>query len=203
MLGFLKNYIRQKKFRMLNAHNALTIGKVDNINHIFAGKESYGIINTVDFSENDIKLHIGSYCSIAQNVIFILAGEHYINHISLFPFKVKKFGKKFEAFGKGDIVLEDDVWIGYNATICGGVTIGQGAIVAAGAVVTKDVEPYSVVGGNPAKHIKYRFDEYTRNKLLQTDIVKLFDSVTKEKLEYFYTTINDTNIDSILGKIYE
>ena len=119
----------------------------------------------------------------------------------MYPFKVKKFGFKFEAFGKGNIVLKDDVWIGYGAIICSGVTIGQGAIIAAGAVVTKDVEPYSIVGGNPARLMKYRFDEYTRKKLIKTDIVKLLDSVSIDKLDVLYTEVNNSNIDEIIGMI--
>ena len=71
---------------------------------------------------------------------------------------------------KGDIVVGDDVWIGENAIVCSGVTIGQGAIVAAGAIVTKDIEPYAIVGGNPAKVIKYRFNENIRKKLIQINI---------------------------------
>ena len=62
-----------------------------------------------------------------------------------------------EAFGKGDIIVEDDVWIGYGAVIMSGVTIKQGAVIAAGSVVVKDVPAYSIVGGAPAKIIKYRF----------------------------------------------
>lgn len=203
LLNKIRTWKRRKDFRRINRHNKLTLGKVDNMNHIIAGKESYGIINTVDFSEGDFKLIIGSYCSIAQNVIFLLAGEHYTNHISMYPFKVKRFGERFEAFAKGNIELKDDVWIGYGATICSGVTIGQGAVVATGAVVTKDVEPYSIVGGNPARHIKYRFDEYTRNKLLNLNIEKLFDGITEKNIDKVYTEVNEQNIDQIIGMLNE
>ena len=68
---------------------------------------------------------------------------------------------------KGDLIIGNDVWIGYNATIMAGVTIGDGAIIATNATVVKDVPPYSIVGGNPAQIIKYRFDEAIREKLLQ------------------------------------
>ena len=80
---------------------------------------------------------------------------------------------------KGDITVDNDVWIGYGATIMSGVHIGQGAIVAAGAVVTKDVPPYAIVGGVPAKVIKYRFEPELIKELLKIDYSKL----TKEKVE--------------------
>jgi serine acetyltransferase len=68
---------------------------------------------------------------------------------------------------KGDITIENDVWIGAKATVMSGIKIGNGAVVAAGSVVTKDVPPYAIVAGNPAKIVKYRFDESQIEKLLQ------------------------------------
>ena len=88
-------------------------------------------------------------------------------------------GENSEAMSKGDITVDNDVWIGYGATIMSGVHIGQGAIVAAGAVVTKDVLPYAIVGGVPAKVIKYRFEPELIKELLKIDYSKL----TKEKVE--------------------
>lgn len=93
-------------------------------------------------------LQIGNFVSIAQEVIFLLDAEHYVKHLSTFPFKVKYLNNaKEEAFGKGDIIIDDDVWLGYRSTIMSGVHIGQGAVIAAGAIVTKDVPPFSIVGG--------------------------------------------------------
>lgn len=79
--------------------------------------------------------------------------------VSTYPFKRKLFHGGEEAVSKGDIIVGDDVWVGYGATILSGVHIGQGAVIAAGAVVNKDVPPYAIVGGIPAKVIKYRFSE--------------------------------------------
>jgi hypothetical protein len=70
-------------------------------------------------------------------------------------------------FSRGDVVIGNDVWVCSNSIVLSGVSIGDGAVIAAGAVVTRDVEPYSIVAGNPAKHIKWRFDEFTRKQLLQ------------------------------------
>ncbi|MGN9105593.1 DapH/DapD/GlmU-related protein [Oliverpabstia intestinalis] len=84
-----------------------------------------------------------------------------------------------ESFAKGDIRVDDDVWIGYGASIMSGVHIGQGAVVAAGAVVTKDVPPYAIVGGVPAKVIKYRFEPEMIEELLKVD----YSELTKEDIE--------------------
>ena len=168
------------------------------LSKVIVGKKTYGQIHITDFSINDTKLYIGSYCSIAPNVRFLLGGEHQIKSISTYPFKVMCFGEAREAGSKGDIVVKDDVWIGTNAIICSGVTIGQGAIVAAGAVVTKDVEPYAIVGGNPAKFIKWRFDESCRKRLCEIDIARLFDKFEEEDMPLVYENLTEDVLNKIL-----
>lgn len=188
----------QKQYRKENLHNGTIINNYINLEKIKIGKGTYGYINVTDFSSSKTKLQIGSYCSIADNVIFLLGGEHQIKSISTYPFKVKRFGAEKEAGSKGDIIVKDDVWICTNAVICSGVTIGQGAVIAAGAVVTKDVEPYSIVGGNPANFIKYRFDEDCRNKLLNINIESLFDSFEKSDCELIYKDLDIQTLDKII-----
>ncbi len=157
---------------------------------VSVGKMSYGELNIVTFN-NNTKLKIGSYCSIAQHVTFMLDVEHQINTIATYPFKAKSLNLGDEAFSKGDIVVDDDVWIGYGATILSGVHVGQGAVIAAGAVVTKDVPPYAVVGGVPAKVIKYRFSEELIKELLKVDFSKLTDDMIKEHIDDLYTELTD------------
>lgn len=190
----------KKNFRKQNKKNSLEIGSLCNTKKIIIGKNSYGIINLVDSSPLDTKLIIGSYCSIGPDVKFILGGEHRTDTISTYPFKVKTFGEEKEAGSKGNIVLHDDVWIGANALICSGVEIGQGAVIAAGAVVTKDVPPYAIVGGNPAKVIKYRFSEKLINKLVNINVSELFDNFTKDDMELVYTKIDEKVLEKILKK---
>lgn len=197
---FISLRIFKKNFRKLNSNNSLSIKDFCDINKIIAGKKSYGTISIQDSSESDTKLFIGNYCSIADNVEFILGGEHNIDTISTYPFKVQKFGFDKEAKSKGDIIIKDDVWIGKNAIIFSGVTIGQGAIVAAGAIVTKNVEPYSIVGGIPAKHIKYRFDENIRKKLTSINICKLFDCFQKEDIDLIYSKLDYEVLNKILKR---
>lgn len=118
------------------------------------------------------KLIIGKFCMIASDVTFIMNGaNHLIQSISAYPFAI--FGNGWEHAmdgksypSKGDTIIGNDVWIGYNATIMAGVQIGDGAVIAANATVTKDVAPYAIVGGNPAYEIKKRFSEDKVEKLL-------------------------------------
>lgn len=141
------------------------------------------------------KLKIGNYCSIAPQVMFILSADHNIKYISTYPFKVKCLGENFEGVSKGNIIV-DDVWIGYGATIMSGVHIGQGAVIAARAVVTKDVPAYSICGGVPAKIIKYRFDPKICKKLEKVDFSKFDEEFIKENIDKFYQMVTfKSNLD--------
>ncbi|MGF7109371.1 CatB-related O-acetyltransferase [Treponema pedis] len=203
LISRIKLYLLKKKYRNLNLHNETYISNFCNISRISVGKKTYGALNVIDYTPQSVKLIIGSYCSIASGVQFLLGGEHQISSISTFPFKVKCFGYDREAGSKGNIIIKDDVWIGASAIICSGVTIGQGAIIAAGAVITKDVEPYSIVGGNPAKFIRYRFNEDLRGKLLAVDIVKLFNEFTEDQLGAIYSDLDNCLLYKILEKNME
>lgn len=136
----------------------------------------------IDFEKNNVlyhypvnqdKLKIGKFCSIACGAKFLFtSANHTLKSLSTYPFPIF-----FEEWGldgkdicdawdnKGDIVIGNDVWIGFEAVILSGVTIGDGAVIGSRAVVTKDVEPYTIVGGVPAKPIRKRFDEQTIEKL--------------------------------------
>lgn len=113
----------------------------------------------------DDKVIIGKFCQIAKGVEFVMNGAtHQMDCVSTFPFYIfegfKQQTPSIENFSfKGDTIVGNDVWIGQNVTIMSGVKIGNGAIIGANSTVTKDVEPYIVVGGNPAKFIKKRFDD--------------------------------------------
>ena len=115
-------------------------------------------------------LKIGKYCSIAREVLMIL-GNHRPDTITTYPFKnqcnfwPEAANATDDHSTKGDIVIGNDVWIGARANIMSGVTIGSGAIIATAAVVTKDVEPYTIVGGVPAKIIRERFSRSIAEKL--------------------------------------
>ncbi|MBE2978876.1 Vat family streptogramin A O-acetyltransferase [Priestia megaterium] len=120
------------------------------------------------------RLVIGKFCAIAPGVTFIMNGaNHRMDGFSTYPFNI--FGEGWEKHTptlnqlpfKGDTIIGNDVWVGMDTVIMPGINIGDGAIVAAKSVITKDVEPYAIVGGNPAQKIKERFPEQIINKLLE------------------------------------
>ncbi|POR23238.1 CatB-related O-acetyltransferase [Flavobacterium oreochromis] len=127
------------------------------------------------FDFNNDKLIIGKFCMIASGVKFIMNGANHLTEaISAYPFAIfghdwqnAMEGKSYPI--KGDIIIGNDVWIGHNVTIMAGVTIGDGAIIATNSTVTKDVAPYSIVGGNPAQLIRKRFSEEIIAELLRIE----------------------------------
>ncbi len=105
---------------------------------------------------------VGRFCSIADGVIILLGGDHRIDWVTTYPFNhvfPKAQGFTGHPRSKGDVIVGNDVWIGRDALILSGVAIGNGAVVAARSVVTEDVMPYSIVAGNPAKFIRFRFSK--------------------------------------------
>lgn len=140
---------------------------------------------------------VGKYCSIARGVIMDCGFSHNTKFITTYPFNAinpQAFGHiKGHPVTKGDIVIGNDVWIGEEAMIMSGVHIGDGAVVAARAVVTKDVSSYSIVGGVPAKHIKYRFPIEIVYKLLQ---LKWWDW-TQEKINQRVPLLMSDNYDEL------
>ena len=149
------------------------------------------------------KLIIGKFCAIAKDVTFIMNGaNHQSAGFSNYPFFI--FGNGWEKSApqpgdlpfKGNTEIGNDVWIGYNATIMPGVKIGNGAIIASKSVVTNDVPAYAVVGGNPAKIIKQRFDDKTINALLS---IAWWDW-SSDKITAHLDAITQNNLD-LLSKL--
>lgn len=133
------------------------------------GRYTYGKPKIYSWN-GETKLSIGSFCSISEEVAILLGGEHRTDWVSTYPFNVV-FAAGHPTPGhpatKGDIAIGNDVWIGRGAVILSGVTIGDGAVIAAQSVVTKAVEPYTIVGGNPARPIRARFTPEQVAALLQ------------------------------------
>lgn len=200
-----KSYLTRRKLNKLwrkqNPHNSTTISIFDNnkksLENVKVGKCTYGNIEPFIFN-HDYHLVIGSFCSIAPNVSFVLSGDHALNHLTTFPFYSKCVDGRNEAISKGDIILGDDVWVGVGSIILSNVKIGQGAVIAAGSVVTKDIPPYAIVGGNPARIIKHRFSDKVIKKLLELDLSKLEKESINNNLDSLYKEINDENVDEVL-----
>ena len=151
------------------------------------GIGTYGGLHIETYNISESKLTIGCYCSIARDVLFLLDGEHNYKTVSTYPFKVRYTNEDCEALTKGPIVVEDDVWIGERSIVLSGVTIGQGAIIAAGSIVSKDVPPYSKKKKN--KVIKYRFSEEIIAQLLKFDYTKLHIKDIKNNIDILYGDI--------------
>ena len=134
------------------------------------GEFTYGFPKIVPFPyENRGSLRIGRFCSIAENVTILLGGEHYTKWVSTYPFSVHLPGAEncaLQHFSKGDVNIGNDVWLGFNATVLSGVIIGDGAVIGANSLVTKDIPPYAIAAGQPARVIKYRFTPEQIEQLL-------------------------------------
>jgi acetyltransferase-like isoleucine patch superfamily enzyme len=202
---FMSSRRMRSKWRALNPHNSTSLGVIpaseDFFRIVTVGKCTYGCISAVYSGGPEERLTIGNFCSIAPDVRFIMGSEHPYCYVSTFPFKVKAAGKRAEATSKGPICLKDDVWIGERVLILSGVTIGQGAIVAAGSTVVKDVPPYAIVGGCPAKLIKYRFPESVIEKLMLIDWPAVDPRWTRKNLDLLYTVIDESNVSEIAEAI--
>lgn len=184
----IKLYNFKKKWRKNNQNNFTVVVNVFPEELVNVGNYTYGPIKFLSITGN--KLIIGNYCSIASGVTFLAGLDHPTKFISTYPF-ISRFASGKDAISKGDILIDDDVWIGYGATILSGVHIHQGAVIAAGAVVTKDVPPYAVVGGVPAEIIKYRFSPDIIKKLLKIEYSKLEPKDIIKNRNIFYKKIND------------
>lgn len=163
-----------------------------------------------DFEKNNVlyhypvngdRLEIGKFCSIACGAKFLFtSANHTLRSLSTYPFPI--FFDEWELDAKdirsawdnkGDIILGNDVWVGYEAVILSGVTIGDGAIIGTRAVVTKDVPPYTIVGGVPAKPLRRRFDDKTVERLLA---LRWWDW-EEEKIKHHIAAIQAGNMEAL------
>lgn len=194
----LKVFIKQmiikakyaKKVRLSKNCNVTTRSKFEGENFIGSGSAFDGILGYGSYLGEDCRFSgkVGKYCSIASGVSVVNGFHPTTNCISTHPafystencinlsYVNKNVFNEYryaDDINKYDVVVDDDVWIGYRSIIMAGVHIGVGAIIAAGAVVTKNVEPYSIVGGNPARIIKFRFESNQIEKLVNSEWWKL------------------------------
>lgn len=189
-------------WRKKNRHNRTFAARFFPVDRVKVGLNSYGMLDVRAFcAESGEKLEIGNYVSIADGVIFILGGQHQTETFSTFPLRAyfTRIDNQIDSMSKGPIMVEDEVWIGTGAIIVSGVRIGKGAIVGAGAVVTKDIPPYSMAAGNPVKIVKYRFSEDTINKILEIKLSDIPEETIKRSFELLYEQIenNDKVIDQL------
>lgn len=162
------------------------------------GRGSYGNPEVRSWGEG-ARLEIGAFCSFAQGVKIMLGGEHRPDWVTTYPFTVFHpnycNGITGHPKTKGNVVIGNDVWVAEDALILSGVTIGDGAVVGARAVVTKNVPPYAIVAGNPARIIKYRFDDETIQKLLAIKWWNWSDADMLAAVPYMLSTDIEVFID--------
>lgn len=163
--------------------------------NVFVDDYTYGNFKVFEW-DNKTKLKIGKFCSIADGVTFLLGGEHRSDFVTTYPFNALLNSYNYiegHPHTKGDITIGNDVWIGSNAKILSGVKINDGAIIGANSVVTKDIPAYAIVGGNPIKLIRYRFDRETIKKLLkikwwdcnETELIKIIPTLQSNNINEF------------------
>ena len=181
-------------------------------NIVTLGASSY--VNGADlwFGGGNMPHHIliGRYCSLSCQLVFLVSLNHNYKAVSTYP----KFNNSPVISSKNprQVIIGNDVWIGYGATVLSGVKIGNGAVIGAGAVVTKDIPPYAIAGGNPARVIKYRFNEETIKKFLAvkwwkwdsqkiTDNLPLMNDVEKFLETHYFPTLEEFPDDEFTQKL--
>lgn len=175
-----KIYPRSNDFQIVYLKNVITranieVGEYTIYNDFYDDPKDFEKNNVLyQYPINNDKLIIGKFCSIACKAKFLMtSGNHSMKSLSTYTFPVfyeewdEKLNVKDAWDNKGDIIIGNDVWIGYEAIIMSGVKIGDGAIIGTRALVTKDVPPYTIVGGVPAKVIRKRYDDDKISKLLE------------------------------------
>jgi acetyltransferase-like isoleucine patch superfamily enzyme len=171
------------------------------------GRFTYGLehLDIKEWGEGK-SLTVGAFCSIADHVTVFLGGNHRVDWVSTFPFgqvystHLGVHGSPDYQASNGPVSIGNCVWIGSHVTIMSGVTIGDGAVIAANANVTKDVGPYEIVGGNPAKLIRKRFDDKTIDKLMKLKWWDLSVDEIKEMIPFLSSAPDSEKLDILLEK---
>lgn len=199
MMSYIKGL-----FRNLNNPAVSVLALIDNESNVdrrakvnrFARlcKTSVGRYSYLGINAWVIDAEIGQFCSIATDA-YIGMAEHTVNRISTSPIFTEKYNATGHSWIDNDVfapfkhtIVGNDVWIGYRALVKGGVKIGNGAIVGAGAVVTKDVPPYAIVGGVPAKIIRFRFSEDVIEKLEELQWWNMSEDFLKKNISMFQSS---------------
>ena len=201
----LISYIAYQFSRLQKIRNSQIISSLKKRGLFSCGINTYGVNNLrIDvYQGSESKITIGKYCSIGPDVRIITGGIHPTERISTFPFRAQwQLDGAFidgMPFSKGEIQIGNDVWIGTGVTILSGIKIGHGSVLAANALITKDVRPYSIVGGNPARELGRRFSEAIIQSLLDIRWWDFPDLLIQEHLGLFDLPLDRHTIEKLLA----
>lgn len=177
-------------WKLNNRHNATVPVRVFPKHSVKVGDYTYGPLDVYSWGMTDEHLEIGNFCSIASGVKFILGGNHSLDTFTTFPIGKRILNEKLFTLSKGKIMIEGDVWIGTDATLLSGITIGRGCVIAAGAVVAKSFPAYSIIAGNPGKLVKMRFSD---------EVLKGLDSVDFKQINLDFIRNNYSDLTKPLS----
>ena len=192
-----KFLINKNNFKLKNKHNDINLQSYYPVENIIIGKYSYGDLNIRSYNYIG-KITIGNYCSIADNVEFLIGGEHDYKRISTFPFQTRIYKQKTIEKPNYDITIEDDVWIGYDCLIMSNAHIGKGSVIGARSIVLGDIPPYSIYVGN--KVIKKRFSDKIINEIEKINFYDIEHSLNDEYAEFCQREVTNENLKKIIDK---
>jgi acetyltransferase-like isoleucine patch superfamily enzyme len=199
------NFLRWLRFTLFRARDAIIEPnfaqhrRLLKAGRMTIGPHTYGIPIIKTFDHDETKLIIGSYSSLSETAMVMLGGEHAHDRVTTYPLRINW---RMEGAGQdgipvptGDTVIGSDVWLTMRTFVRSGITIGDGAIIASGAIVTKDVPPYAIVGGNPAKVIRYRHTEEQIKELLDIKWWNWPDELVRDAVPL----LSSTDIDGFIA----
>lgn len=196
-------YMYQRAEELYKGRDQAVYARLQRDGRVLLGAESYGVPTVHTFTHDDTCLRVGNYSSTAGTML--LGGEHAHDMVTTYPHRILwgMEGAGLDGFPvkTGDTLIGSDVWVAYGATLLSGVHVGDGAIIANGAVVTKDVPPFAIVGGCPAKVIRYRFSDEQIEALLD---IRWWDWPKEEvcaAVPYLASRDIDTFIEYALGRL--
>lgn len=192
----IKTLLFKRRWRKQNPHNYTNAVSLFDENNVKIGKKTYGDLNINIGTNPKRSVTIGSFCSIAPNVSFVINPHNY-RFFSSWGWQIYEYNERNYSWEKKtNIVVEDDVWIGQNATILGGAVLHQGCVIGANSVVSREIPPYAIYAGGQI--IKYRFSEEVCEKLNQIDYSKVDVKKIKEIKGWHAIEITEENVDELI-----
>ncbi len=164
------------------------------------GRNTYGLGKSSFWGPHKKSpIRIGSFCSIGPDVLFIGAAEHRVDTATTYPLRIidGKIRNGAETFSKGPTTVGHDVWFGARCIVLSGVTIGNGAVIGAGSIVTRDIPPYAIAVGNPARIIRYRFTPDIIERLQSSEWWNWSDDLIRERVELLTTVDAESFVNAL------